>query len=130
MLTTDRNITIVASADGSSQQSVTKDGNTTTTVSKIKGTKTTVKVNGDIETVAGKYDNQVGYFIKVQATLKADGTNEAKLIKVSQSDANDISDVTGVIHLPIEVELETFESTNGMLYLKATMSLNKKIVVE
>ena len=127
--TTDRNITIIANADGSSEQVVTQDANTTRTLSQLKGTQTLVKVNGDIETISGKYDDSNGYFIKIKSTLKADGSSEMKLIKVNQSDSADISDLTNAMLLPKGTKFEMFER-DGMLYMKATMSLSKKIVVE
>ena len=125
----DRNITILAKADGSSEQNITKAGNTIIIVSKLKGTQTIVRVNGDVETVAGKYDDLQGYYVKVMFIVKADGSNEARLIRVNKADSSDVSDVSKSILFPQGTEIEIYQE-GGMLYMKATMSLSTPIVVE
>ena len=129
MSSPDRNITIIAREDGSSEQNITKAGTTITIVSKLKGTKTVVRVNGDVETLAGKYDNSKGYYIKIKFIVKADGTNEAKLIRVNKADSSDVSDVTNPMFFPEGTKIEIFED-GGMLYMKATVSLTKRIVIK
>ena len=129
MSSPDRNITIVAKEDGSSEQNVTKAGTTIILVSKLKGTKTIVRVNGDVETLAGKYDDSKGYYVKIKFIVKADGTNEGRLIRVNKTDSSDVSDISQAILFPEGTEIEIFED-GGMLYMKATISLTKRIVIK
>ena len=124
-----RDIVIVTKADGYVEYFITQNGKTSKIVSNLKGTQTVVKVNGDIEIIAGKYDTQDNYFIKIKLIIKVDGTSEVRLIKINKDNMTDISDVTKEMIFGVGTEFEIFER-DGLPYIKSIVSLNKIIVVK
>ena len=131
--TADRNITVTAKADGSSELVVVRDGNTTKVISQLKGTKTVVRATGDIETVAGAYDDLNGYFIKAKAVISANDQSEVTFVKVNQSDETDVSVLAHVLSdnslLAAGSEVNVFER-DTTLYIQVRVKLDNNLVIE
>ena len=131
--TAESKITVIARADGSAEQIVSRNGNSSSVIASVKGTKTVVKANGDMEMIAGAYDDLNGYFIKVNALTKADGQSEVKFIKVNQADETDVSDLFYMVSsntpLPAGSEVTVYE-LESTLYIQAKIKLDNNLVIE
>ena len=126
-------VSVSAKADATAQHTVTNNGKVSRAVSKLAGANTTVDVTGNVTTVAGSEDDGEGYDIKAVVFTDINGESVTRFIKVSQTDANDVSLVettlkdSSAFALGNEVEISKI---NNVLYIKVITPLDKPIVID
>ncbi|QOY51007.1 beta strand repeat-containing protein [Candidatus Sulfurimonas baltica] len=126
-------VSVTAKADGTATHKVVFSGKESIVDSNVTGASTIIKTTGDVETTAGQVDDGNGYDIKAVAITKPDGKTTTKFIKVSQSDANDVSTSGNTLHINSAFTLGNSVNileVGGVLYIQVTTPLAENLVVE
>jgi hypothetical protein len=126
-------VSVTARADGTAEHKVIHEGIESKAISLIIGASTLITTAGEVQTIAGAIADGSGYDIKAMVITKANGTSITRFVKVSQSDANDMSILGNTLS-----EKSAFASGNsveiseidGILYMRVVAPLDVNLVIE